>query len=106
MRIQSVKKGVWVQIYKVILEPDERAPSLPPETAAVPFTMKLKGFLKEDACLNETATIQTITGRTVNGELISVTPSYEIGYGQPQPELLTIGIEARQLLIDRGRKDE
>ncbi|MEW5785539.1 MAG: 2-amino-4-oxopentanoate thiolase subunit OrtA [Bacillota bacterium] len=95
----QASKGDWIQIFKVILEPGERAPGLPPETAAVPLTMKVKGFLVEDsAAPGDTVTIRTVTGRTVLGELIAVNPLYEIDFGRPQPELLEIGVEARRLL--------
>lgn len=101
----QAQKGDWVQIFKVILEPEERAPGLPPETAKVPLTMKVKGFLIEKSARpGDYASIQTVTGRIVEGELIAVNPPYAVDYGHPQPELLTIGLEARKMLKEGADK--
>ena len=97
--MKEANKGDWVQIFKTVLQPAERAPGLPAETAAVPLTMKVKGFLKNDsATLGDTVTIETITGRMTEGEMIAINPVYTIDYGQPQQDLLQIGIEARLAL--------
>ena len=34
----SVAKGTWVEIESVVLKPEERAPGLPEDTAATPYT--------------------------------------------------------------------
>jgi len=103
--MENAKKGDWVQIFKVILNPEERAPGLPPETSAVPLTMKVKGFLADQAArAGETVTIHTATERTVQGELIVVNPAYEIDFGEPQQELLKIGFEVRKLLREEADK--
>ena len=44
-----VKKGEWVRIHKVILEPSERAPQVPDDTKECPLEMWTKGFLTADA---------------------------------------------------------
>ncbi|MBS3943425.1 MAG: 2-amino-4-ketopentanoate thiolase [Dethiobacter sp.] len=101
--MEQAKKGDWVQIYKVLLPPGERAPGLPPETAAAPLAMKVKGHLiEETATAGDVVSVQTITGRIVTGELIAVNPAYRIDYGCPQPELLNVGAEARRLLNEEA----
>lgn len=103
----QAKKGDWVQIYKVILPPGERAPGLPPETSAVPLAMKVKGFLEEEvANEGDTVSVRTVTGRIVSGELKAANPLYGIDFGRPQPELLTIGLEARRLLQEGAKSGE
>jgi len=95
----QAKAGDWVQIHHVILPPGERAPQVPADTQQVPFEMRLKGFLvDEEAELGQEVTIETVIGRRVRGRLIAVNPAYPHGFGEPVPELLTIGRELRQLL--------
>jgi len=101
--MSKAQKGDWVQVFKVVLNPEERAPGLPPETASVPLTMKVKGFLvDETAEIGQQVSIQTITGRDVQGELIGINPAYEIDYGRPQQELLKIGLEVRNLIREEA----
>jgi 2-amino-4-ketopentanoate thiolase alpha subunit len=97
--MQKAEEGQWVQVSKVLLKPGERAPGIPEETAAVPLTMKVKGFLLENGAVEgETVTIRTVTGRQVQGQLISVNPVYAVDFGEPQPELLRVGPAVRALL--------
>ena len=85
-----IKKGSWVQIHKVILSPEERTASIPDETKKVPLELWVKGFLMEDAKINDTVTIQTLTDRLESGTLIAVNPAYHHDYGDFIPELLEI----------------
>lgn len=98
----NVKKGEWVQIYSIVLKPEERAPQLPEDTKKVPLELRVKGFLLEDARIGDEVTIETVIGRRVSGKLEKVNPRYEHDFGNPIPELLRIGIEAKNLLgVDR-----
>ena len=45
--METVSKGTWVQIEQVVLEPAERAPTLPADTREVPYVMRVSGFLLE-----------------------------------------------------------
>ncbi|HMM20169.1 MAG TPA: 2-amino-4-oxopentanoate thiolase subunit OrtA [Selenomonadales bacterium] len=95
----NAKQGDWVQVYSVILPVGERAPQVPAETRQVPLEMRVRGFLVEEkADLGETVRIRTAVGRVLAGKLVAVNPDYGIDYGQPVPELLTIGQELRQIL--------
>ncbi|MEL7655211.1 MAG: 2-amino-4-oxopentanoate thiolase subunit OrtA, partial [Bacillota bacterium] len=58
-----IKKGEWVRIHKIILQPSERAPQVPEDTKLVPLEMWDKGFLQEDANIGDEVTIETVTGR-------------------------------------------
>ncbi len=85
-----IKKGSWVQIKKIILQPRERAENIPEATKKVPLLMWVKGHLQTDANLHDMVEIKTITGRTEVGELIQENPSYLHTYGNYIPEIQKI----------------
>ncbi len=84
------KKGDWVLLKSTILNPDERAPQVPGDTAQVPLLQWVKGHLLEDAQIGQTASALTLTGRTVTGEVTEVNPSYSHSFGSYLPELETV----------------
>lgn len=98
-----IKKGQWVQIRKVILQPEERSSNLPIDTKQVPFEMYVKGFLMNDAKTGDNVKILTVIGREVEGILVKGNPVYEHNFGKPIPELLSVGSELRQLLKEGGK---
>ncbi len=87
-----LKAGTWVEIEAVLLTPEERAPNLPPDTAQVPYILKLSGFLTEDAAMGKEVAIRTLIGREHRGVLKVANPSYAHSFGATVPELLTIGM--------------
>lgn len=89
----TIPKGTWVEIEQVVLKPEERATSLPADTRQVPYILRVSGFLVEDAELGLQVNIRTIIGRELDGELITINPSYRHNFGTVIPELLTIGTE-------------
>lgn len=101
----QAKQGDWVQIYQVILPAGERAPQVPAETAGVPLEMWVKGFLVEkQAQAGAAVTVRSLAGRLLQGRLAAINPHYEVNYGSPQPELLTIGTELRAILGGKGNE--
>lgn len=96
----QVPKGTWVQIHQVVLKPEERAPQVPDDTKQVPLELRVKGFLQEDAALGDHVRITTLIGRTMEGRLVEVNPKYGHDFGEPQPALLTIGMELRKFLFE------
>jgi len=82
-----IKKGSWVQIRKIILNPNERASNLPETTKKVPLLLWVKGTLTKDSSIGDTVEIETVTGRIESGELISVNPCFLHTYGNYIPEL-------------------
>ncbi len=98
----DVRKGEWIEIQRVILEAGQRSPSVPQDTADVPYVVRVKGLLLEDAHGGDTVTIETIIGRRVTGTLVAVNPPYGYDFGRPVPELLPVGNELRALLA-RGQ---
>lgn len=101
-----IKKGDWVRVHRIILQPDERAPQVPEDTKSVPLEMWVKGYLIDDeAKLGDEVKITTITGRTEYGKLLEVNPSYDHSFGNFIPELLEIGQQLRGILFG-GDSDE
>ncbi len=98
-----VKKGEWVRIHKIILEPSERAPQVPEDTKKVSLQMWDKGFLQEDAEIGDNVTVETVSGRKEAGTLIEVNPYYEHDFGKFVPELLAIDKQVRGILFGGER---
>jgi hypothetical protein len=90
--------GDWAEVTLRVLEPEARAPGLPPETASTPLVARIKGFLEADAALGERVAVRTLAGRRVEGELLRLTPAPGHSFGEPQPELLAVGPELRARL--------
>jgi hypothetical protein len=90
-----IAKGTWVEIERVLLKPEERAPNLPEETRKCPYILKLSGFLQEDAELGAQVTVRSLIGHDHTGQLKVVNPSYSHSFGATVPELLKIGTEAK-----------
>ena len=96
------KKGDWVMIYNIVLEPKDRAPQIPEDTKKVPLEMWIKGFLLEDTEVGEIANIETIVGRKVSGKLVEIHPTHKHNYGNHIPEILQIGKTLKELLFYGG----
>jgi len=85
-----VKKGTWVRIHRILLAPGERAENLPEDTRKVPFELWVKGFLTAEAEIGQNVEIITKTGRSEQGTLETVEPSYRHDFGAYVPELQEI----------------
>lgn len=96
----KVSAGSWVEIHKIVLSADERAPQVPEDTAKVPLELRVKGFLVDDAELGEEAEIETFTGRKHKGILKDSDPSYDHKFGKPIEELLKVGPQIREIIRD------
>lgn len=98
------KKGDWVRIHSVVLQPSERASAVPEDTKRVPLELWTKGTLQNDASMGDEVTVITRTGRTVVGTLIEVNPHYEHNFGNFVPELQKAGDEAFAFLFGGDAK--
>ena len=96
----QAKKGDWVQIRQIVLEPEARSPQLPESTRKVPLVLFAKGFLKSDATLGDRVAITTVIGREITGELVAVNPGYDHSFGSPPAEFMKIGGEIRRIVKD------
>lgn len=90
--MSKVEAGTWVEIEKILLNPDQRAPQVPEDTRATPYIMKLAGFLVTASDVGSEVEIKTLSGRKVGGTLRLVRPNYEHSFGETIEELLHIGL--------------
>ena len=74
----KVARGTWVEIESVVLEPGERAPGLPEDTAATPYVLRLSGFLEEEAEVGASVTVKSLIGRTHRGVLRAVNSAFHL----------------------------
>lgn len=99
----KAKRGDLVLVHLIVLEPSERTANLPDATRAVPYEGWIKGFLLEDqAEIGEIVRIKTLIGREISGLLTQINPVYDHNFGEPQPELNSIGLEAWKKLQSKG----
>ena len=91
--MSTVSRGTWVQVERVVLEPAERAPTLPEDTRQVPYVLRVSGFLLENAAIGADARVRTLIGRELSGSLTTVNPSYDHSFGATVAELLDIGLD-------------
>jgi hypothetical protein len=96
-----VPAGSWVEIRQIVLRAGERAPNVPPDTAAVDFEARIRGFLLSDAPMGGEASVRTLAGREITGRLTDVNPRNAADFGDPVPELLRVGDDARRSLEER-----
>ena len=101
---EMIEAGTWVEIGRVVLRADERAPQVPEDTRELPLEMRVKGFLVAPAALGEDAEVVTPAGRRLRGSLTEVNPAYTHGFGAPLPELSAIGPEVRATLRERRER--
>lgn len=95
----DAKRGYWVTIHNIVLQSHERAPQVPEDTKLVPLEMWVKGFIEGDANIGDLVEIKTISGRTEKGKLLNINPYYTHDYGKCIPELLQIGLQAKEILF-------
>lgn len=92
-------KNDWVEIEILLLDSSQRANTLPKETTTVPLKSYVQGFLvDEKGIVGDQVKVRTQSGREIQGKLIEVSPKFEHDFGQPIPELLTIGSELRKIM--------
>lgn len=99
---ESARPGDWVRIHVVILPAGERAPGIPPDTAAHPYEAWINGWAVEEAAVGEPVTVRTMAGRQVRGRLCEIRPGYRHGFGRPHPALSAVGPMLRRLLGEGG----
>ncbi len=102
---EPVAQGSWVEIRSIVLQPGQRAPSVPEDTQQVALELRAKGVLVEAAALGDEVAIVTRSGRRLEGTLVEVNPAYSHSFGPPIDALLGVGHEARELLASAPRDD-
>ena len=101
--IKTEKDSEWVQIGIVIFKPEQRVAKMPEDTKKTPYLMYARGFLVEGSgVVGEPATIRTLAGRILKGTLEIKDPIYEHSFGRCVKELVQVGKELNQYLIDNN----
>jgi hypothetical protein len=93
------KQGEWVRIHSVVLQPKERAPQVPEDTARQPLELWVKGFLLQDAQPGDRVQVRTRTGRVAEGTLLEDGLDYTHSFGHFVPELMQIDAQVRGRLF-------
>jgi len=95
---QLISAGSWVEVQLTLLEAGQRAAGIPSDTAATPLMMRVRGHLVADVNrLGDTATVRTLTGRNVTGELVQSRPRHAHDFGRTDPDVLASGLRLREL---------
>jgi hypothetical protein len=85
-----IEAMTYVEIYRMILTPEERAPQLPMDTRQVPFEMRQRGYLISSANIGDMVEIKTMTQRIERGILVQVNPFFSHNFGHYVPILSEI----------------
>lgn len=95
----KVIKNDWVEIETILLEEKERLRNLPADTKNVPLKSYVQGFLEDKSAeIGDTVTLKTLANRKIRGTLIDPSPKFTHNFGQPIPELLSIGTELKDIM--------
>jgi hypothetical protein len=92
--------GTRVQVRFVLLEPPERAPGLPEDTARVPYEARVRGRLLGPGRVGDHVTVRTAAGRELAGELEVVEPADLHTFGRPPAALVEAVAPMAGLLED------
>ena len=87
---KPIPAGTRVEIRARVLDPVDRAPGLPPDTAALPYEMRARGTLLAAGTVGEEASIVTAARRTLVGVLAQVEPADTHTFGRPHPALVEV----------------
>jgi hypothetical protein len=93
-----IKKGSFVEIMQVVLEPNDRSGSIPEDTKATPLKLWAKGVLLQDGEMGEKASIVTAAGRRLEGDITDGSMAYDHDFGQFIQETMYIGSQAKSIL--------
>jgi hypothetical protein len=87
-----------VQIRFEVLAAGKRPSNVPPDTAGVPYELRVKGILRYPAVGGERATIVTPAGRVLQGVLEVIEPADMQSLGRPPQALIEAQENIRKLL--------
>jgi len=90
--MSKIPTGTWVEVERTLVGAGRRLPGGPIEPARLPtYTVRVSGFLVEDAELGQQVRIRTITGKVHVGKLRIQSPSYGHSFAHTVPELIKPG---------------
>lgn len=97
-----VPAGTRVQVRFTVLEPAQRQPGLPEDTARIPYVARVRGRLVGDGHAGERVTIRTAAGRELAGWLEVVEPADLHSFGRP-PAALVEAVTPMAALLEELR---
>ncbi len=90
--MSTIPKGTWVEVERTLIATGRRAAALNLDPSKAPsYTVRVSGFLLEDAELGQQVRIRTIIGKVHVGKLRIQSPSYGHSFGHTVPELVKVG---------------
>lgn len=90
--MSNIPKGTWVEVERILLGGGRYPTGRQLDPAVVPaYTVRVSGFLLEDAELGQQVRIRTIHGKLQAGKLRIQSPSYGHSFAHTVPELLKVG---------------
>lgn len=90
----------WVEIEWTILEPDQRAGTVPPDTAQVPYVGRARGVTSGGPQIGDEAEIVTSSGRRLRGRVVTRAPGYTHSFGAPLPAWLEMREHIRTSVLE------
>lgn len=94
---KSVILGDWVEIERIVLEPNERNENLPMDTKTKPYKQWIRGNLQnEKAEIGDEVSIKTLINNTYVGILVDTDPKYTHNFGDSINELIQIRKELKK----------
>ena len=97
-----IKKGTWIELEEVVLNPEDRAVNIPEDTRKAPLKVWIRGFAERDCEMYEETSVKTLSGRILTGLVVAVRPPYTHGFGNYVEEISYIGPQAREILWGNG----
>ncbi len=100
------KKGDWVKIEIILLEPSQRTAKIPEETKKVPYIIHINGFLQKDANIGDEVDIISRIGRIHQGKLIEEKPAFKHNFGDFVTHLVDISTELKRELEEINNSEQ
>jgi len=90
--MSKIPKGTWVEVERMLPTAGRGVQTRPLDPAkGISCTVRVSGFLLDDAELGQQVRIRTIMGKIHLGKLRIQSPSYGHSFGHTVPELLKVG---------------
>lgn len=93
-----ISKGTWVEVERMVLTPENRAPNIPKETRITPLKSWIRGTCLSNCKLGDEVEVETNSGRIVKGIVVDIEPGYFHTYGKYVKEMCNVGKQAKKLI--------
>jgi hypothetical protein len=98
--LSKIQKGTWVEVERPLPSEGRRLLDRGPGPAKQAVeTLRIAGFLLEDAELGQQVRVRTVTGKVFQGKLRIQSPGYGASFSHAVPELLKYGRDGQVRLV-------